>query len=209
MRFAELTIKDFMHELAQGTPTPGGGSVAALSGALAAALSSMVAGLTLGRSKYEDVWPEMEEVREQAEEQMLELQELIDRDAEAYNRVMAAFKMPKDDQVQKEQRKQAIQEATLKAAQVPLQTLRVAASVADLLKAVAVKGNPNCITDAGVGGQLMQAAAKGAACNVRINLSGMKDEGLIQELRQEVQDLLQQVEAAAGYVDQKVESALP
>ena len=208
MRFAELSIKDFVHELAQGTPTPGGGSVAALSGALASALSSMVAGLTLGRPKYEDVWPEMEEVREQAEQQALELQELIDRDAEAYNRVMAAFKMPREDQVQKEQRRQAIQEATLEAARVPLQTLKAVASLADLLQTSADKGNPNCITDAGVGSQLMLAAAKGAAFNVRINLSGLKDEGLVQDLRKEVQDLLQQVEAAAGDMEAKVESAL-
>jgi formiminotetrahydrofolate cyclodeaminase len=208
MRFADMTIKDFLQELAEGTPTPGGGSVAALSGALSAALGSMVAGLTVGRPRYQEVWPEMEEVREQAEEQLLELQELIDRDAGAYNRVMAAMKMPRDDQVQKEQRRQAIQEATLEASRVPLQTLRAAASVADLLQTAADRGNPNCITDAGVGGQLMLAAARGAAFNVRVNLSGLKDEGLVQELKDEVQDLLQQVEAAAGDLERKVEGAL-
>jgi formiminotetrahydrofolate cyclodeaminase len=208
MRFAEMTIKDFLQELAEGSPTPGGGSVAALSGALSAALSSMVAGLTVGRSRYQEVWPEMEEVREQAEEQILELQELIDRDAGAYNRVMAAMKMSRDDQVQKEQRRQAIQEATLEAARVPLQTLRAAASVADLLQTAADRGNPNGITDAGVGGQLMLAAARGAALNVRVNLSGLQDEGLVQELKDEVQDLLQQVEAAAGDLERKVEDAL-
>ncbi len=207
MRYAEMTIKDFVRELAEGSPTPGGGSVAALSGALASALSSMVAGLTLGRSRYEEVWPEMGEVRDQAEQQMLELQELIDRDAEAYTRVMAAFKMPREDQVQKDQRRQAIQEATLEAAQVPLQTLRAALSVADLLQTAADKGNPNCITDVGVGSQLMLAAAKGAAFNVRINLPGLKDEGLVQDLKKEVQHLLQEVEAAARDLEAKVESA--
>lgn len=210
MTLVGLTINEFVNKVAGDSATPGGGSVAALAGSLGAALCAMVAGLTLGRKRYQDVWKGMERIRDSADELAKRLQELVDEDTEAYNRVMAAYRMPKEEEDQKAARHQAIQDATKQAARVPMETLKSLAELVDLVGETLDKGNPNCLADAGVAAQLIRAAAMGAAYNVRINLSGIVDEEFSSRLEREVAQLLplitKEVERLAGTVESKMGS---
>src|SRR5581483_6740186 len=165
------TVGDFIASVAGPSPTPGGGSVVAHVGALAGALVQMVAGLTVGRPKYAAVDAEMRDVAQQAAEVTRELAVLVERDAESYNAVSAAYKMPKTDPL----REGAIIKGLIGAAEVPLETARVAARAAVLAAIVAEKGNTNAVSDAGVAALLAQAACRGAAYNVRINIAALPD----------------------------------
>jgi formiminotetrahydrofolate cyclodeaminase len=189
-----IPIQEFLDKLAEDSPAPGGGSVAALAAALASSLCAMVARLTLGRDRYRDAWSDMERVRDSADKRLRRFVELIDLDTEAYNRVIAAFRMPKETDDQVAARKEAIEAASKEAAQVPLETLRNVHKLVPLVGEVLSKGNPNCITDAGVAAQLTRAAALGAAYNVRINLSGIKDEPFSARLEKEVKESLNSIE---------------
>jgi len=162
---------DFTDELAAATPTPGGGSAAAYTGAMAAGLVSMVARLTIGKKGYQDQNKAMEEILESTESLREELREAVQLDSDAFNRVMAAYKKSKSDP----DRKKAIQEATLGAAQVPLDVAGKALQVMDLALQAARNGNVNAITDAGSAVNLAFAALNSAVYNVRINLSGLDD----------------------------------
>ena len=175
MKLVDLSLDQFARELGGDSPAPGGGSVAALSGALGASLCAMVASLTVGRKKYQDVWEAMEKVRAQADDLSGRLLTLVDKDTEAYSRVTAAFKMPKDDEAQKEARKQAVQAAFAEAASVPLETLRAVSQLGGLARTALEKGNTNCITDAGVAVQLMRAAARGACYPLAHDPRGSRD----------------------------------
>ena len=159
MKLAELTARELIGEVAGALSTPGGGSAAAVAGALGAALCAMTARLTLGREKYRDAWPVMQKVREEADALADRLLELADRDAEVYRGVMAAWKLPKANEAEKAARRQAVQAATKEAARVPLQTLRALSGAAGLAREAVSRGNPNCLTDAGTGAQLIRAAA--------------------------------------------------
>jgi len=154
----------------------------------------MVARLTLGRDRYRDAWSDMERVRDSADKRLRRFVELIDLDTEAYNRVIAAFRMPKETDDQVAARKEAIEAASKEAAQVPLETLRNIHNLVPLVGEVLSKGNANCITDAGVAAQLTRAAALGAAYNVRINLSGIKDEPFSARLEKEVNEIVNSIE---------------
>jgi glutamate formiminotransferase/formiminotetrahydrofolate cyclodeaminase len=189
-----IPLQEFLDKLAEDSPAPGGGSVAALAAALACSLCAMVARLTLGRDRYRDAWSDMERVRDSADKRLQRFVELIDLDTEAYNRVIAAFRMPKENDDQVAARKKAIEAANKEAAQVPLETLRNVHKLVGLVGEVLSKGNPNCITDAGVAAQLTRAAAWGAAYNARINLSGIKDEPFSARLEKEVSESLNSIE---------------
>jgi formiminotetrahydrofolate cyclodeaminase len=195
MNLVSMPITDFCRELAGDAPAPGGGSVAALAGALAASLAAMVARLTVGRKKYETAWPRMESLRDNADRVAAELLALVDKDTEAYNRVAAAFGLPKGTDAEKEARNRSIQEATLEAARVPLQTLETAARCLELVQGVLEQGNSNCLTDAGVAVHLIRAAAYGAAYNVRVNLGSLKDTAVVAELAKRTKALLNHVQA--------------
>ncbi len=208
MKLVDLSLEEFARELGGDSPAPGGGSVAALAGALGAALCAMVASLTVGRKKYQDAWEDMENVRTRADDLSARLLSLVDKDTAAYSRVTAAFKLPKDDESQKEARKQALQAAFTEAASVPLETLRAVSQLAALAKTALDKGNTNCITDAGVAVQLMRAAANGAAYNVRINLGSLADESLAAELLAETKELMSRIEAEATELEGWVERDL-
>ena len=171
---AEAAV-DFVHAVAAPTPVPGGGSVAAHVGALAAALAQMVAGLTAGRKKFADVEPEMRAASERAAALRARLSELVQLDADAYAAVSAAYKLPKDTPERQVQRDAAITAALIGASEVPLETARACADVAALAELVATRGNPNAISDAAVSALLAHAASRGAACNVRVNVAALVD----------------------------------
>lgn len=208
MTLTELDLKGFARELAGDSPAPGGGSVAALAGGLAAALCAMVSRLTLGRDKYKDAAQDMEMVRQKADAASARLLALVDEDAAAYNKVSAAFRMPKGTDEEKAARSEAIQEATKAAASTPLDTLRTTADLCDLCRLAVEKGNPNCITDAGVAAQLIRAAAKGAAYNVQINLSSIKDAVFREHLAKETDELLRRVLKESADLEERVERSL-
>lgn len=186
----DKSITKFLDELASSSPAPGGGSVAALSGALGAALTSMVSNLTVGKKKYLDVEAEMKNVLPQSEELRQRFTVLIDRDTNAFNKVMEAFSLPKDTDDQKALRTAAIQEATKEAALVPLEVMKHVIDGLALAKVVAEKGNLNSASDAGVSALMMGAAMEGAALNVQINLSGIQDMDFVGWKTEEVASLL-------------------
>jgi formiminotetrahydrofolate cyclodeaminase len=205
MKLSELTVKDFLMTVSGASPAPGGGSVSALAGALSASLCGMVARLTLGKEKYREAWKEMERLRDAADFLSLRLMELVEEDSAAYNRVLAAFRIPKENT---KAREEAIQSATKEAASVPMETLRAAAALVDLVRTALDRGNPNCLTDAGVALQLIRAVANGAAYNVRINLHELKDEGFKSTLASETSGLLAGIEGSLKEMERFVTERL-
>ena len=171
-----LDLQAFADEVSMDSPAPGGGSVAALCGALSAALSSMVANLTHGKKGYEGSGEDMKRIAVRAQELKDELLRAVDLDARAFNKVMEAFRLPKGTEEQSREREAAVEDASKGATLVPLGVLTAAAELIELAEAVARKGNRNSVSDAGVAGLTAQAAGEGAYFNVRINLPGIKDE---------------------------------
>ena len=188
----DLTVKDFLNKVAGSDPVPGGGSIAALNGALAASLAAMVANLTLGKKKYEEVQSLMQAIVDEAVRLKDEFVADVDRDSEAYDRVFACFKMPKDTDEQKAARSAAIQEATKQAAMVPLEVARRACALMPRIAEVALKGNSNAVTDACVAMMSARNAVLAALLNVRINLASLKDQVLVERLQVEADALEQQ-----------------
>lgn len=183
---------DTLRAFAAGTPVPGGGSASAIAGALAASLGQMVANLTIGRKRYADVEAEMREHLDQLELLGAELARLAAEDSRAYEAVMAANKLPKETEEQQAAREAAIQEATSKAAQVPLAVAERAVEVLRMLRPIAERGNRNAQSDAKVGALLAHAAVYGASFNVEVNLDGLSDEQLRESLRRRVAELRSQ-----------------
>lgn len=181
MKLKELTIEEFLEKTYSKEPVPGGGSISALCGALAASLGQMVTGLTIGRKKYSDVESEMIDYGKKMEQARLNFLELIDEDAEAYQKVFEAFKMPKETEEQQKLRNEEIQLTTIKAAEVPLKVAQQAVGIMDSIFQIGIKGNRNAVTDACVAMMCARTAAFGAILNVRINLSGIEDENLVKE----------------------------
>ena len=169
------TLAAFLDDLASSSPAPGGGSVAALSGALGSALTSMVCNLTIGKKKYAAVEEEMKKILLQTEEMRGIFTALIDKDTEAFNKVMEAFSLPKETEPQKALRSAAIREATKEATNVPLEVMKHCIDALALVQQVAAAGNVNSISDAGVSAHMLHAAVEGAALNVRINLNNLND----------------------------------
>jgi len=174
--WAEMSLREFQTALASSSPTPGGGTAAAVSLGQAAALTCMVADLTIGKEKWRDGWSAAEKAQEVAISMFSRALDLATDDSRAFDAVMMAFKLPKDDDEANEIRKQAIEQATLGAAEIPLQTAKLALSLLETLPALAKTGNGNAVTDVGVAALLASAACKGALFNVDIKLSGMKGE---------------------------------
>lgn len=179
MKLTELTLKEIIAQTASDEPVPGGGSVSALVGAFSAALTQMVARLTLGRKKYADVEPEMKDVIAGVEDLGHSLLAQVDTDAEAYNTVMEAYRLPKETDAEKAKRKEAIQEALKIAAASPLAIATTAAELLPFIELVATKGNANAVTDAGVAMLCCRTAVYGALLNVRVNLASIEDEDFV------------------------------
>jgi glutamate formiminotransferase/formiminotetrahydrofolate cyclodeaminase len=168
------TLSDFLAELASDSPAPGGGSVAALSGALAAGLTSMVANLTIGKPKYAEAEADMRSVLARSEALRLELEQLIEEDRQAFDRVMAAMKLPKETADDQAKRAAALQSALVDAASVPLDVMGKCVEVISLARVAAEKGNRNAVSDAGVAALMARAGTHAARLNVMINLPGIK-----------------------------------
>lgn len=203
-----LTIHTFLDELASSASTPGGGGAAALSGAMGAALVSMVCNLTVGKEKFAGVEPQIQEILGKSEALRAQLTQMIADDVAAFNTVMAAYRLPKATDEEKAARTAAIQEASKKATLVPLAAARACAQVIDLCRPAAEMGNPNVVSDAGVAVLCGQAGLKAAALNVLINLSAIKDEAFVAQHRAELDQLLAGHEALANEVYELVKSKL-
>lgn len=174
-RLIDMTCKGFAEETASESPAPGGGSISAYMGALGAALGTMVANLSSHKAGWDDRWEEFSDWAEKGQTVMQELLHLVDEDTAAFNRIMAVFAMPRSTDEEKAVRSAALQEATLYATEVPLRTMRAALAVFPIVRAMAEEGNPNSVSDAGVGALAARSAAFGARLNVRINAAGLKD----------------------------------
>lgn len=190
--FSEKTLQEFLATTASAEPVPGGGSVAALSGALAAALAEMVANLTLGKEKYQEVETQMQADRAALTDSRERLLKLIDTDAQAFDRVMQAFKLPKDSDAAKSTRAAAIQEGLKEAALVPMSIAEEALTLMERAERMVRSGNANAVTDALVAAMMARTAVLSAALNVRINLGSIKDEDFVRRAAAQVEKLEQQ-----------------
>jgi len=208
MGLTDLSVKDYVQRVADDSPTPGGGSASALAGALSAALCLMVAHLTLGREKYRTMWADIEELSRSAGELLSCSLELAERDPEAYDGVLSAFKLPKESEAEKEDRRQSIQAAIKQAALVPLETLRTMSKLTDLVEQAIEKGNPNCLCDAAVAVQLIRAAAMGAAYNVRVNLTSIADKDFSSRTQSEMTSLKNNILQAVGRLEARIEELM-
>jgi formiminotetrahydrofolate cyclodeaminase len=208
MVLVDLSLKDFTKELASSSPAPGGGSIAALCGSLGAALCHMIAGLTLGKKKYEDAASLMEQIRQKSQIIQDQLLKQVDEDTLAYNNVIKAFQLPKETKPQVELRKKVIQDALKTAALVPYNTLEQAASAMELVDLAIQKGNPNCITDAGVAAELISSAVQGAAYNVFINLMDIKDDKFSSDLRKKVFAVKHNIHEQTVQIRETIENAI-
>lgn len=202
------SLSGFVSSVASSTPTPGGGSVAAHVGSLAAALAQMVAGLTIGRKKYVAVEGEMKQIALDAADLVNTLTALVKADADAYTAVSTAYKLPKEPAEAAVRRSEAITDALLGASRVPLETARACARVAELAAAVSTKGNSNAVSDAGVAALLAEAACRGAAYNVRINVAALEDKSRGAALLSEATELVRRTSALAAQATAAVEAAI-
>lgn len=189
-KLVDLTVREYLDVLKSDAPAPGGGSVSALAGAQGAGLLKMVCDLTLGKEKYKDFEAAVKEVRPVFEEAEEALTAGIDRDTEAFNMVMAAFGMPKDSDEEKAARREAIQKGTVASTEAPLENMKQAFRALEAAEKLAGKFNPNCMSDFGVGIINLKLCIQGAFMNVKINLPGIKDEGLAAELAKQADEIM-------------------
>ena len=193
--YIDQPLRHFMDKLASKSPEPGGGSVAALTGALGAALVSMVSNLTLGKEKYKDVQTQIEALLKESEKLRSDMQDLIQKDTEAYGALSQVYAMPKNTDAEKAARTAAMQQALKKACQVPLEIGIKSLEVAKLAERAADIGTVAAVSDAGVAVLLAQACAQAAALNVKINVNSIKDETYNKETWTRTQDVLTKVAA--------------
>lgn len=207
-KLTALTVKGFADETLRESPAPGGGSVAAYMGALGAALGTMVANLSAHKPGWDDRWEEFSRWADKGVELEEELLHLVDEDTEAFNRIMAAFGMPKNTEEDKRLRSEAIQSATLFAAQVPLETMKASFKAFEICKAMAETGNPNSVSDAGVGALAARAAVLGAGLNVKINASSLKDKVQAEAFVNEANSLMAEADKAEREIMAIVENTI-
>jgi formiminotetrahydrofolate cyclodeaminase len=194
MGYLEEPLKTYTDALASGAPTPGGGSAAALVGALGAALNSMVANFTVGREKFAAVDAQVRELLAESERLRADLERLTQADTEAYSRVSAVGKMPRDTEDQKAARQEAMQEALKAAAQVPMEAVRACHRVLKIAAELLDSGNPNLVTDVGVAARFGLAAMECATLNAEINLIHIKDKAYVDACFDSMKPLLQEGE---------------
>lgn len=207
-RLVDLTVKEFADETSRESPAPGGGTISAYMGALGAALGTMVANLSSHKAGWDARWEEFSNWAEKGQAIQQELMLLVDEDTEAFNRIMAAFGLPKETEEEKAARSAAIQKATLFATEVPLHTMQASFKVFGLCRAMAEEGNPNSVSDAGVGVLVARAAVLGAGLNVKINASGLKDKATAERLIAEADTLIAKAKEAETEIMKIVEAKL-
>jgi len=188
-KLVDKTVQGFMHETASESPAPGGGSVSAAVGAFGAALGTMVANLSAHKRGWDDRWEEFSAWAEKGKKYHDELLKCVDEDTEAFNKIMAAFGLPKSNEQEKAERKQAIQNATKNAMEVPLKVMQLAHDSLEVMQAMAETGNPNSVSDAGVGALCARTAVEGAYLNVKINASGCNDKKYVKEISKRAESL--------------------
>ena len=203
MSFAEQTVAEFIENVASGTATPGGGSVAAVVGAAGAGLGEMVCNLTVDKDDYADVADELAERQSELAEHRSRLLELADEDSAAFEEVMAAFKTPED-----EGRAEAIEDASKLATEVPLEIAEESLAVLESAVTVTEKGNENAVTDGGVGGLLAHAALRAAVYNVEINLGSIDDDSFVDETASRVEEIEAAADEALDQVVDNVEAVV-
>lgn len=207
-RLIDMTCEAFAEETASESPAPGGGSISAYMGALGAALGAMVANLSSHKAGWDDKWEFFSEWAEKGMNIMNELLALVDEDTAAFNKIMDVFAMPKNTPEEKAERSQAMQKATLYATQVPLRTMQTAYKVFEVVKAMALEGNPNSVSDAGVGALAARSAVMGACLNVKINAAGLKDRETAEHLVKEAEDIQRLAQKAEQEILAIVESKI-
>lgn len=186
---AQLSCVKFLDQLASSEPVPGGGSVAALSAGISASLAAMVANLTIGKKKYAEVEEEMKAIYENMMQMKEAFTSFIDQDANSFDDVMKAFKMPKETEEEKEARGTAIEESYKLAASVPLAVAKSCAEMFPYLEVVVTKGNQNAVTDGLVATMMARTAILSALYNVKINLTGIQDTAYVEKVTQEIKEL--------------------
>lgn len=201
-------LENFLEDTASGTPTPGGGSVAALVGSLGAALLCMVANFTVGKPKYKIVEKDVKKILKKTEELKNNLSGLIQEDVEAYGKFAQASKLPKETPQMKKKRMQALQKALKEAAEVPWHTAEASFQVIELGQKLLPKGNPNLVTDIAVGVLLAEAALQSAVVNVQINLSFIKDEEYRKEKKRSLSRILSRASQIKNEVVEKIQKKL-
>ena len=199
-RLIATSLKDFMDKTSSESPAPGGGSVSAYMGALGVALGTMVANLSAHKRGWDDRWKEFSDWAEKGKAIQNTLLQLVDDDTDAFNKILEAFALPKKSEVEKQSRSMAIQEATKNAILVPFTVMETAFSGFELIKEMVENGNPNSITDAGVGALALGACVKGAFLNVKINASGLNDKDFVKSIIAKGEDLETKTIAAEGEI---------
>lgn len=208
MRLIEYQVKDFVELLASDAPAPGGGSTSALLGAMGAALTAMVANLTTGKEKFKDNEPLVQEILKSSQDLYRELLVLVDRDTEAFNKVMAVFAMPRSTDEEKRRRTTAMQAALQFATEVPFAIMEKGAAALVILAKAVNKTNPSAMSDLGVGIQCLLGAVHGGWLNVLINLGGIKDETFVAEYKKRGKQLLTESRDLAARLQEEIEAAL-
>jgi glutamate formiminotransferase / formiminotetrahydrofolate cyclodeaminase len=197
-KLVSMTLTGFADETASESPAPGGGSISAYAGALGAALGTMVANLSSHKKGWDNRWEEFSDWAEKGQQHTAELLRLVDEDTKAFNRIMTAFGLPKGNEEEKKARTEAIQSATRYAIEVPFRVMQAAYASMEVIKAMAEHGNPNSVTDAGVGALCARTAVMGAFLNVRINASGLDDKNFVNDVTakgREIEKKAQELEA--------------
>lgn len=207
-KLIDLTVKGFADETSRESPAPGGGTISAYMGALGAALGTMVANLSSHKAGWDARWEEFSNWADKGQMVQAELMMLVDEDTEAFNRIMEAFGLPKGTDEEKAARSAAIQAATLFATEVPLHTMKASYKVFDICKAMAEEGNPNSVSDAGVGVLAARAAVLGAGLNVKINAAGLKDRATADKLVGEANELIKKANEQEAEIMKIVEEKL-
>ena len=206
--FTDLTVNQFLDALASKEPVPGGGSGAALAGALGAALVSMVCNLTIGKKGYEAVNKEMQDLLQRSEAIRAELPRLLEADTQAYGQVMAAYRLPRATDEDKRTREALLQERYKEAAIVPMKIAETCAQVIDLALPAARMGNKWAVSDAGVGALLAEASLRSALLNVEINLASISDAAFVADMRQRMQALTSKGTATKDQVQEIVHKTI-
>jgi len=181
-KLVDMSVSDFAYETASESAAPGGGSISAYMGALGAALCTMVANLSSHKAGWDARWEEFSNYAERGQSLLNELLFLVDEDTRSFNKVMAAFGLPKNTEEEKSARSKAIQEATFYATQIPFRVMKASLAVFDIVEQMAKEGNPNSVSDAGVGALAARSAVLGAWLNVRINATGIKNRDLVEPI---------------------------
>ena len=207
-KLVDMTCAGFAEETASESPAPGGGSISAYMGALAAALGTMVANLSSHKAGWDDRWEFFSDWADNGMAVMNELLYLVDEDTAAFNKIMDVFGMPKGTEEEKAARAEAMEVATLYATQVPLRTMKAAYKAFDVVRAMAEEGNPNSVSDAGVGALAARSAVMGACLNVKINAAGLKDRAMAEKLVKEAEEIQAKAQQAEAEILAVVESKI-